>query len=197
MVIEEVSFDEITPPVEVKADFLDVANARAEREQFIQMALSSADQRHRSAEAEVREIRDAALSEARETRQAAQGSAARFLQIIREFQEPDSPETKNRSAARRLALERYYYQTVAEILERVQGKVFLDTGQPVDLTIWGLPGSGKPARGNRPECKPILPRDMMKKVAVLSANVACLPRIVSWRAEPLRSRSEGRVCPKD
>ncbi len=141
--IDDVSFEEISPPVQVKADFLDVANARAEREQYIQMALSSADQRHRSAEAEAREIRNAAESEARETLEAANGSAARFLQIIREFHDPDSPDSKTRSAARRLALERYYYQTVAEILERVKGKVFLDTGEPVDLTIWGSLKSGK------------------------------------------------------
>ncbi len=137
LVIDDVSLEEISPPVQVKADFLDVANARAEREQLIQMALSSADQRRRSAEADAREIRDAAESEARETLQAANGSAARFLQIIQEFHDPHSPDANARSAARRLALERYYYQTVAEVLERVKGKVFLDTGEPVDLTIWG------------------------------------------------------------
>jgi membrane protease subunit HflK len=136
LLIEEVTLDEITPPVQVKADFLDVANARADREQMIQAALSTAEQRRQSAEAEAREIRDAAQSQAQEVLLAAQGSAARFLQIIAQFQNPDSTATASRALARRLALEQYYHQTVTDILGKIQGKVFLDSGQPVDLTIW-------------------------------------------------------------
>ncbi len=82
VLIEEVTLEEVAPPVQVKADFLDVANARADREQIIQAALSTAQQRRQSAEAEAREIRDAAQSQAQEIQQAARGSAARFLQII-------------------------------------------------------------------------------------------------------------------
>lgn len=140
VIIEDVALDEISPPIQVKADFLDVANARAEREQYIQAALSSAEQRRQAAQAEAREIRDAAQSQARKTRQAAEGSAARFVQLIRPFRtNPDSPDSVNRELSRRLAIERYYHQSLAEILERIQGQVLLDTGQPVDLTILGSP----------------------------------------------------------
>ena len=136
IVVEDVTLEEISPPIQVKADFLDVANARADREQIIQAALSAADSRRQAAQAEAREIRDAAQSEAREIVQAAKGSAARFLQIISPFHtDPASPESPNRILARRLAMERYYHQTLAEILNRVKGQVFLDTGQPIDLTI--------------------------------------------------------------
>jgi membrane protease subunit HflK len=150
LLVEEVTLDEITPPVQVKADFLDVANARADREQIIQAALSAAEQRRQSAEAEAREIRDASQSEAQQILQAAQGSAARFLQIIAQFQNPDSTETASRTLARRLALEQYYFQTVTEILERVKGKVFLDTGQPADLTLWRSLNPEKPPSKTTP-----------------------------------------------
>ncbi|MCA9072520.1 MAG: hypothetical protein KDA84_26530 [Planctomycetaceae bacterium] len=145
IIIEDVSLDEIAPPIQVKADFLDVANARAEREQYIQTALSSADQRRQSAKAEAREIHDTAQSQARKTRQAAEGAAARFVQLVRPFQlDPNSSDFANRKLSRRLALERYYYQSLAEILERIKGQVLLDTGQPVDLTILGSPKSESP-----------------------------------------------------
>lgn len=136
VVIEDVTLEEITPPLEVKADFLDVANARADRENIIQAALSTAESRRQAAQAEAREIRDSAQSQARETLQAAQGDAERFLQIVRPFQsDPSMPDAATDSLSRRLALERYYNQTIAEILQQVKGQVFLDTGQPVDLTI--------------------------------------------------------------
>jgi membrane protease subunit HflK len=136
ILIEDVILDEVAAPVAVKADFLDVANARADREQTIQAALSDAEQRKQSASAEARRIRDAALSQAQETLLSAQGSAARFQQIIASFQNPESPGTTKQPLARRLALEQQYFQAVAEILEKIQGKVLLDTGQEVDLTIW-------------------------------------------------------------
>ncbi len=136
LLIEEVILDETSPPVQVKPDFLDVANARADREQSLQAALSTAQQRTYSAQAEAREIRDAASSQAQQTMQTAEGSAGRFLQIIAPFQNPQSPGAFPQSLARRLALEQHYFQTVSEILEKIQGQVFLDTGQPLDLTIW-------------------------------------------------------------
>jgi modulator of FtsH protease HflK len=151
LMIEEVTLDEISPPVQVKADFLDVANARADREQIIQAALSSAEQRRRSAEAEAREIRDAAHSQAQEILQAANGSAGRFSRIIAEFQSPDSTKFDSQALARRLALEQYYFQTVTEILGRVKGKVFLDTGQPVDLSFWRSLNPDKPPSKTPPK----------------------------------------------
>jgi modulator of FtsH protease HflK len=151
VLIEGVTLDQLSPPVEVKADFLDVANARADREQLVQSALSAADGRRRSAEAEAREIRDAAQSEARQTVQAAQGSADRFLEIVSPFQaDTGSPDSPDRKLARRLAMERYYHQTLAEILNKVKGQVFLDTGQPIDLTIL-KPGKSNAAKPRNKE----------------------------------------------
>jgi membrane protease subunit HflK len=134
--IEEVILEDVAPPIQVKADFLDVANARADREQSIQSALSQAEQRKQSALAEARQIRDAAKSEAQKTLYSAKGSAARFLEIIASFQNQDSPGDASKPLARRLVLEQQYFQAVSEILEKIQGQVFLDTGQPVDLTLW-------------------------------------------------------------
>jgi hypothetical protein len=120
----------------VKADFLDVANARADREQSIQSALSDAEQERHSARALARQIRDDASGQAQRTVQSAKGKAARFLEIIASFQDPESPGRAPKALARRLVLEQQYYQALSEILEKIQGQVFLDTGQPVDLTIW-------------------------------------------------------------
>lgn len=142
LVIEDVILEEVSPPIQVKADFLDVANARADREQSIQSALSLVEQRRQSALAEARQIRDAAFSQGQQTLQSAKGSAARFLQIIAAYQNADSPGTTPNSLARRLVLEQQYIQAVSEILERIQGKVVLDSGQELDLTIWrSLPNS--------------------------------------------------------
>jgi membrane protease subunit HflK len=136
IVIEDVILDEVSPPVPVKADFLDVANARADREQSIQSALSDAEQERHSARALARQIRDDASGQAQRTVQSAKGKAARFLEIIASFQDPESPGRAPKALARRLVLEQQYYQALSEILEKIQGQVFLDTGQPVDLTIW-------------------------------------------------------------
>lgn len=144
LVIEEVILEEVSPPLQVKADFLDVANARADREQTIQSALSQGEQRRQSALAGARQIRDSALSEAQRTRLSAQGRAARLVEILGSFQNPDSTGAAPKALARRLVLERQYIQTVSEILEKIQGKVFLDTGQPVDLTLWRSLPKDKP-----------------------------------------------------
>lgn len=158
LVIEEVILEEVSPPIQVKADFLDVSNARADREQAIQSALSQGEQRRQSALAEARQVRDSAMSEAQETLLSAKGRAARFLQIIAAFQNPDSPGADPMPLARRLVLERQYFQAVSEILERIQGKVFLDTGQPVDLTLWrSMPKEKPEARPSTEVTKPLHP----------------------------------------
>lgn len=156
LIIEDVILDDVSPPLPVKADFLDVANARADREQSIQAALSLAEQRRQQALAEARQVRNVALSQAQEMLQSAQGSAARFLQIIATFQNSDeSPGAMSPGLTRRLVLEQHYFQAVQEILGNIQGKVFLDTGQQVDLTIWRHAPTAKPeARSPGEETKP-------------------------------------------
>ncbi len=132
VVIEDVALENVSPPVQVKADFLDVANARAEREQFMQAAQSESDQTRASAQAKSREIQSAAQSQGQEIQQAAKGKAARFLQWI----EPWPPSDSTNQNARQLVLERYTTTALIEILARVKAKVILDFGQDVDLTIW-------------------------------------------------------------
>jgi membrane protease subunit HflK len=150
VIIEEVILDEVSPPVQVKADFLDVANARADREQLLQAALSQAEQRKQSAMAEARQIRDAGLSQAQQTLFEAKGLAARFIELMAAYQNPNSPNSAANPLARRLILEQQYFQAVSEILGKIQGKVFLDTGQPVDLTIWrSLPKDASKPKSDR------------------------------------------------
>ena len=130
--VESVMVEQIQPPLRVKADFLDVANARAEREQSIQNALSYADQRQFQAVSEARVLKDEALTFREQRTVLAKGRAAQFQKMLKQVESSDKAETM---AAHQLILERKYLDVMTTLLSKVKTKVMLPSDQPLDLTI--------------------------------------------------------------
>jgi membrane protease subunit HflK len=58
--VEEVTINAVYPPVRVKADFLDVANARADKQKYINAAAAYAEQQLAAARGESQRTRDSA-----------------------------------------------------------------------------------------------------------------------------------------
>lgn len=126
--VDEVTLADVAPPLAVQASFLDVVNARADRERYVQTAETAGEQRVEQAKAEAANLRNLALQDRDRRLATAEGNAARFRQIIEAVSNDD----------REMTLQRLYWETVANVFGQLKGQVILDTGQPVDLNL--LPG---------------------------------------------------------
>jgi membrane protease subunit HflK len=134
--VEEVTISSVYPPVRVKADFVEVSNARADREKYIYAANAYAVQSREEARARSQQIQDeAAIFRGRRV-EAAKGSAYSFNQIVKQFSETSSHDATAGTIARRIAMQRMYLDAMEEILQKVKSKVLLESGKPVDLTIF-------------------------------------------------------------
>jgi membrane protease subunit HflK len=128
--IDEAAISAVYPPPQVKQAFLEVSNARAEREQSINYALALAEELQAKAGAEAWQIRNEADIEHRRTFEEARGKADRFGKLIAGIESADVPDV-----ARSLTMQRMYIETMEDILQSVKAKVYLDSGETVDLTI--------------------------------------------------------------
>jgi membrane protease subunit HflK len=133
--VEDVSIVDVQPPVRVKADFLDVSNARADRENAVQAARAYEVQRTQLARAEARRLRDAAETDRTARVQSATAQGESFVRLIEEIRREARTGPHDLATVRRLALERRWSETVSAILSRVSAKVVLQGDRPVDLTI--------------------------------------------------------------
>ena len=123
--VDEVTLADVAPPLAVQASFLDVVNARADRERFVQTAETVGEQRVEQAKAEAEKLRNLALQDRDRRLATAEGKAARFHQIIETVANDD----------RQMTLQRLYWETVADVFSELRDQVILDTGQPVDLNL--------------------------------------------------------------
>lgn len=137
--VEDVTISSVSPPIRVKRDFLDVTNARADREKYIQSAHAFAEQQLAAAQAEANQIDNESRSYRRRVIESARGEEASFRELVSKLQQFGSLETVEYQTARNLALQRRYMDTMESILASVAGKVFLDSGKPVDITIFRDP----------------------------------------------------------
>lgn len=134
--VEEVTVGSVYPPSRVKADFIEVSNARADREKYIYSANAYAVQLLEEARAQSQRIGDEAEIYQRQLVESSKGAAFSFGEIVKQFQETAPHNKSEQTAARRLAMERMYLDSMEQILRRVKAKVILDSGKPVDLTIF-------------------------------------------------------------
>lgn len=135
VVIEDVGIGSVYPPTRVKAEFLDVMNARADRETYVHQARSYAEERLAAAQAEAQKIRDAAEAERHREIELAAAEADRFRQLAQRLRDAATDAPHSYDAARSLALQREYLDVLESILRRIDTKVLVDDRQPVDLTI--------------------------------------------------------------
>ena len=129
--VEDVTVSELQPPARVKRAFLEVANARAEKERLISEAHADAERRVAQARAESGRLLDRAESDHRQAVEEARGAAERFTALAAELPAPDA---KN-AIDRRRAFRRFYWQALEEILPRLSRQVFVDGQKAVDFTV--------------------------------------------------------------
>ncbi|MBW3542907.1 MAG: protease modulator HflK [Planctomycetes bacterium] len=137
--VDEVTIAGVSPPVQVKSDFLDVANARADKEKYIHAAEAFAEEQLQAAQARAQETLDTARIEHEQLVTNARGRSDRFRKLIAQLRHEASLGGRSYEDARGMALRREYLSTMEDVLQDVAGKVFLDSGQPVDLTIFRDP----------------------------------------------------------
>lgn len=133
--VEQVTIDRAEPPARVKAEFLDVSNARADRARSVNDARSYAEQKLAESQADARQFADAAEQARREKGSAAQGSADRFVALVEQLRRDADSGGRGYDASRSLTMNRLYLETLRDILSRVKSKVVLDGPQPADIVL--------------------------------------------------------------
>ena len=134
--VEDVAIGGVFPPVEVKEAFLDVSNARAEKERGIHEEQTRAEQRLAQARADSREVLDRAAAEKHRRLVVARGESDRFLRIVSQFKQESSTGTVSYAQVRHLTIQRLFSAALEELLPKLAGNVLLDTQHPADLTIF-------------------------------------------------------------
>jgi membrane protease subunit HflK len=139
ILVEDVTIAGAFPPVEVKAAFLDVSNARAEKDRVIQQEQAQAEKRLAAAHATVREWLDRSLADRLRRVETARGSAERFSTIVAEFRRDAESAGQTPDAVRRRTMQRLFTAEMERLLPRFAGKVLVDPHDPVDLTLFPPP----------------------------------------------------------
>ncbi|MFO0916724.1 MAG: protease modulator HflK [Planctomycetaceae bacterium] len=139
--IEQAQIESAEPPVRVKADFLDVSNARAEQARSVQESRTWAEQRISQAES----ARQRQIYEAEAMQQAsiatAQGSADRFRHLLARMHEQADRPGGDYQQVRDLTVQRMSWQTLQEVWPKIRKKTVINSEGPVDIGVFS---SGKP-----------------------------------------------------
>jgi membrane protease subunit HflK len=143
LIVDDVTIGNVTPPLRVKAEFIDVMNARADKETSINQARAYSEQREAEARAAARRATDAAEVFRRQSVESAKAEAESFGKLIAQLRSDEKSGRRTYAAARQLTLRRKYLDTLEEVLRKVAAKVVLDSGQAVDLTILREQKAGK------------------------------------------------------
>ena len=137
--VEEVAINAVYPPVRVKAYFLDVSNARADKDKYINAAHAYAEQQTAAARADSQKTLDGAEIFRQRTVESARGAADSFTKLVERFRQEEQQGIQTYESARQMAMQRQYLDTMEGVLRRVASKVLLDSGKEVDLTIFRDP----------------------------------------------------------
>ena len=133
--IEDVTIAAVWPPVEVKGAFLDVSNARAEKDKLIEQQKSRAEQQLTSTRAQARQRIDQAETSRRSLVETARGQADRFRSFVAALQTSgESPG--DRARVRERALQRLWLDSLAQIWPNLGRTLVVETDQPVDLRMF-------------------------------------------------------------
>lgn len=135
LTVDDVTIANVSPPLRVKAEFIDVMNARADKETAINQARAYSEQREAEARAAARRATDSAEVFRRQSVEAAKAEAESFSTLIAQLRSEEQSGRRPYAEARQLAMRRKYLDTLEEVLRKVAAKVVLDSGQAVDLTI--------------------------------------------------------------
>ena len=134
--IERAVIEQVDPPTRVKADFLDVSNARAEQARGVQEARTGAEQRISQARSEGQRQIESAEADRRSRVAAAEGAADRFRTLVAQMQTEAERQGTGYADVRRLMVQRLAWQTLAEVWPKVRKKTIVDASGPVDISIF-------------------------------------------------------------
>jgi modulator of FtsH protease HflK len=133
--LEDVTIASVAPPIRVKADFVDVMNARADRETYVNRARDYESQRESAGSAEATKLKNEAQTYAQRKVDLAHAEAESFNRLIDQFMVAAENGSSSYSEVRQMALRREFIDTLEEVLQKVDAKVLLDSGEQVDITL--------------------------------------------------------------
>ena len=129
--IDSVSFDAVYPPLRVKADFLDVANARADYERYIESARSYAEQKLTAAHSEARQIEDTAQTWSQQAISKSRARSDSLLEMYNAF----ASAGDNKAVARQTTLNRIWLETMESVLQNVDRKIVVEQNEKIDVFL--------------------------------------------------------------
>lgn len=135
LTVDDVTIANVSPPLRVKAEFIDVMNARADKETAINQARAYSEQREAEARAAARRATDTAEVFRQQSVESAKAEGESFGKLIAQLRSDEQSGRRSYGEARQLAMRRKYLDTLEEVLRKVAAKVVLDSGQAIDLTI--------------------------------------------------------------
>ncbi len=133
--VEQATVDRADPPARVKAEFINVSNARADMARSVHEARSYAEQSLAESQADARRITDLAERERHASASAAKGSADRFEKLVSQIQSDAVQSGRAYAKSRQLVMNRLMLETFREVLEKSKLKIVLDGERPFDLTF--------------------------------------------------------------
>ena len=133
--IEQVTVDRAEPPARVKAEFLDVSNARADKARSIHEARSFAEQKLAESQADARKLKDDAERERRARVSTAQGSADRFAKLVQQIRLDAAQSGRTYLASRLFVTQRMTMETLRDVLGKLKVKIVLDGEHPFDMSF--------------------------------------------------------------
>ncbi len=133
--IEDVTIASVAPPLRVKPEFLDVMNARADRETYINRARAYDEQRQADSSALAKKAIDEAESFRKQAVEQARAEAESFERLVTQLHRDAESSGRSYAAIRELAVNRLYVESVASVLSKVGTKHVLSSSDAVDLTL--------------------------------------------------------------
>jgi len=139
IVVEDIAIPQISPPVEVKAAFLDVSTARAERDELIARETAAGDRRLSEARARSQALLDSARSQATagvEASRARSNSLDQLLKAVTAIEpSPGDPDSRRQ---RELVMNRLFTEFIEATFPRLKRVTFVAPGSSTDLLLPGV-----------------------------------------------------------
>jgi membrane protease subunit HflK len=135
VVVEDVTLADVRPPSPVKQAFLEVSNARAEKERLISEAQTLSERLLAQANAQASQLRDQAESARAQGVSAATADASRFNAFVDQFDRTANGDAAARAQVREMTMQRLYCTTLEELLPKLARQIYVDGQKPIDLTI--------------------------------------------------------------
>jgi membrane protease subunit HflK len=133
--VEDVTLADVRPPISVKQAFLDVSNARAEKDRLLSEAQTISERLAAQANALASQLQDQAETHRAQQLSQASGEASRFNSLIDQFSINGKPGSTAYRQAADMARQRFYWTMLETLLPKLARNVYVDSDKPIDLTI--------------------------------------------------------------